>query len=96
MKAFDDIKNHPSWATLPLNVRAVLTVCFRDPNMDLLVALRSVSPLAARASLDVQMDAVKKILSHPDVIILTAFWTFGIDLHSLRGVPDSPADVEVI
>jgi hypothetical protein len=42
------------------------------------------------------MDAVKKILSHPDVIILTAFWTFGIDLHSLRGVPDSPADVEVI
>jgi hypothetical protein len=96
MKTFDDIKNHPSWASLPLNMREVLRVCFQDQNLDLLAALRSVSPRAARASLDVQMDAVKKILSHPDVRILTALWTFDIDLHSLRGVPDSPVDVEVI
>jgi hypothetical protein len=93
---FEDIQIHPSYTSLPPTVREVLRVAFSDPDHDILKSVREVSPRAARANLDVQINAIKKLLSRQDVQILVALWVFGIDLHALRGVPDSPADVEVI
>jgi hypothetical protein len=96
MKSFHDIQNHLSYLRLPLTVREVLRIAFTDSDHDILKALRDVSPRAARATLDIQLDTVKKILSLPDVHILTVLFTFGLDLYTLRGAPDSPVDVEVI
>jgi hypothetical protein len=96
MHDFEQIKTHPSYARLPLTVREVLRMAFNDPNLDLLAALRGVSPRAARATLDIQLDTLKKLLSHPEVQTLTVLWTFGLDLHVLRGAPDAPISVELV
>jgi hypothetical protein len=65
MHDFEQIKTHPSYARLPLTVREVLRMAFNDPNLDLLAALRGVSPRAARATLDIQLDTLKKLAVSP-------------------------------
>jgi hypothetical protein len=92
---FENIKNHPSYQSLPLTVREVLRVAFTDPEHDILKALREVSPRAARSTQDIQMAGVKAILSHPATQVLTALWMFGIDSDALRGVPNPPSDVHL-
>lgn len=95
MKSFFEIQQHPSYLRLPVNVQNVLRITFTDPERDIVRALREASPRAARATEDLLMDTVKKLLSNPDVQILTMFFTYGVDLYLLRGAPNAPQGVEL-
>jgi hypothetical protein len=91
VKTFSEIQSHSSYRAVPPKVQEVLRIALRDPaNVDLLAALKSVSPKAVNASRDVQLDTIRKILTIPKVQTLLAWAVFGIDLSELEDVPALP------
>jgi hypothetical protein len=98
VKTFEQLQQHSSFCALTPKIQTLLRVAFEQnpDNPDLLDALYKLNPKAKTMSMDIQLDAIRKLLKSPPMLTLLVFAMFDLDLSMIEEIPLLPQGIGLL